>query len=158
MQKDLIKLLRSFGKSAKKQQATYLELTYSAVEQYVAGDDYRLLNELLRATTDTAFEAPTQHLVRDIAFHRFDKETNGYSSALSPSQTRIDTIKADWLSIYLKWQEGYTGDNKRETVKRDALTIMTEKLESIANGADKLSTADKQALYLKLLAIANNLQ
>jgi hypothetical protein len=158
MQKDLIKLLRSFGKSAKKQQATFLELTYSAVEQYVAGDDYRLLNELLHATTDTAFEAPTQRLVREVSFHRFDKENNAYSGDFSPSQTRIDTIKAEWLNIYLKWQEGYTGDNKRETVKRDALTSMTEKLESIANGADKLSTADKQALYLKLLAIANNLQ
>lgn len=158
MQKDLIKLLRSFGKSAKKQQATYLELTYSAVEKYVADDAYQLLNELLKATADTVFEAATQRLVREVAFHRFDKEINGYSDTLSPSQARIDTIKADWLDIYLKWQEGYTNDNKRETVKRDALTIMTEKLESIANGAGKLSTADKQALYLKLLAIANNLQ
>ena len=155
---NLIKLLRSFGKSAKKQQATFLELTYSAVEQYVTGDEYQLLNELLHATTDTAFEAPTQKLVREIAFHRFDKDTNGYSSTLSPSETRINTIKNDWLDIYLAWQGGFLGDNKRETGKRDALTIMAEKLDSIAKNADKLSTADKQALYLKLLAIANNLQ
>lgn len=158
MKTDLIKLLRSFGKSAKKQQATYLEITYSAVEQYVAGDEYQILNELIHATTDTAFEASTQKLVREIAYHRFDKDANGYSSTLSPSETRINTIKNDWLDIYLTWQGGFLGDNKRETVKRDALTIMSEKLDSIANGADKLSVADKQALYLKLLAIANNLQ
>ena len=154
-----LKLWASFGKSQKQVQVAFLNLTFEMVSSYVETNDVNELNVALHAVKGTAFNAPFERLTREITFHRFDKEADEFSLILSPSEKRIATIKANWLEIYLKWQETFTEETApKKTTKRDALTIAKERLESVLSGSEKMDAKEKQELYLLLLKAANSLQ